>query len=75
VKVCDRCLLTKQDTEFRIKTSGPRAGFVFPRCKQCEREVELDETADYLRVRGYTVVRPAVVPPEPGAVAGNEVIR
>lgn len=66
--VCIQCKLDKRVDEFRSKTSGTRAGYVFPTCKQCEDETAQEALADVLRARGYTCTAPFVVKTPPDEV-------
>lgn len=61
MKTCDRCGLSKDEREFRRKTSGDRAGFIFPTCMPCEQEVRDENAATDLRARGYTITKQALV--------------
>lgn len=67
MKTCDRCALSKRENEYRQKTSGERAGFIFPTCLACEQEVRDEQFAAELRLRGYTCTK--TTPPGTGVVA------
>ncbi len=54
---CATCNQSKPASEFRSKETGPRAGYVFPNCKQCERDQHLENIAAELRVAGYVVTK------------------
>lgn len=64
MKTCTRCALSKRETEFRQKTSGPLAGFIFPVCIQCDGEIHDENVAESLRTRGYTCTKAAAVASE-----------
>lgn len=67
MKICLRCTLSKDEREFRRKTSGPRVGFIFPMCMACEQELRDETIAAELRTRGYTCTK--TTPPGTGVVA------
>jgi hypothetical protein len=51
---CTRCTIAKDASAFRHKTSGPRAGYRFPVCIQCEGEQSVAALAVVVRGAGYT---------------------
>lgn len=51
------CGLDRPLRDFRVKTSGPLAGFRFPKCIPDEHADALEDKANELRAEGYTATK------------------